>query len=181
VSGPHLVLIGLMGVGKSTVGRRCAERLQRPFIDTDEQVETLVQMPVPVLFATKGEAAFRAVEARALADACASPVPAVIACGGGAVVDPVNRRALDRAGTVVWLQASPQVLTERVGSGDGRPLLAGPVGASRPPQQVTATLERLALLRESAYAAAADLVVDTVGRSADEVAAEVLRVAGLTP
>jgi shikimate kinase len=106
-------------------------------------------------------------------------VPAVIACGGGAVVDPANRRVLDGAGTVVWLQASPEVLTERVGSGDGRPLLAGPAGVPRPPQQVTATLERLALLRESAYAAAADAVVDTIGRSADEVADEVLRVSGV--
>lgn len=173
--GPHLVLIGLMGAGKSTVGRRCATALDRPFVDTDEVVETIARMPVPTLFATRGEAHFRALESRVLEDACASPVPAVIACGGGAVVDARNRRRLEHAGVVVWLQAPPAVLTERVGRGDGRPLLAGPPGAPSRPAPVTATLERLALLRESAYADAADALVDTVGRSPAEVADEVLR------
>ncbi len=174
--GPHLVLIGLMGVGKSTVGRRCATALDRPFVDTDELVETIARMPVPTLFATRGEAHFRALESRVLEDACASPVPAVIACGGGAVVDAKNRRRLERAGLVVWLQAPPAVLTERVGRGDGRPLLAGPAAPRPLPPEVTATLERLALLRESAYADAADAVVDTVGRNPAEVADVVLRV-----
>jgi len=177
VSGPHLILIGLMGVGKSTVGRRCAKKLGRPFVDTDDLVETLAGMPVASVFATQGESTFRALESQALADACASPVPSVIACGGGAIVDAANRRQIERAGTVVWLQAPPEVLTERVGTGDGRPLLVDPAGDPRPRRQVTATLVRLAHLRESAYEAAADLVVDTVGRSPDEVAVEVLRVA----
>jgi shikimate kinase len=179
VSGPHLILIGLMGVGKSTVGRRCAQRLGRPFVDTDDVVEALAGMPVSTLFATEGESTFRALESQALADACASPAPAVIACGGGAVVDAGNRRRLERAGTVVWLQAPANVLSTRVGTGDGRPLLLDPAGEPRPRTHVTATLERLALLRESAYAAAADLVVDTAGRSPDEVAVEVLRVSGV--
>jgi shikimate kinase len=177
VSAPHLILIGLMGVGKSTVGRRCAKKLGRPFVDTDDLVETLAGMPVASVFATQGETTFRALESQALADACASPVPSVIACGGGAIVDAANRRKIERAGTVVWLQAPPEVLTERVGTGDGRPLLVDPARDPRPRRQVTATLVRLALLRESAYEAAADLVVDTVGRSPDEVAVEVLRVA----
>jgi shikimate kinase len=179
VSGEHLILIGLMGVGKSTVGRRCARRLARPFVDTDEVVEALAGMPVPALFATQGESTFRALETQAVADACASPVPAVIACGGGAVVDPINRRAIQSAGTVVWLQAPADVLSTRVGTGDGRPLLVDAAGAPRSRTHVAATLERLALLRESAYAAAADFVVDTVGRSADEVTNEVLRVSGV--
>lgn len=175
----HLVLIGLMGVGKSTVGRRCAGRLDRPFLDTDELVETLAGMPVPDIFATQGEQAFRALESQAVADACASPVPAVIACGGGAVLDPFNRRRLGRAGTVVWLQAPARVLAERVGTGDGRPLLADAAGAPRPRTHVAATLERLANLRDASYADLADVVVDTTARSVDEVVAEVLHVCGV--
>ncbi len=177
--GAHLILIGLMGVGKSTVGRRCAQRLGRPFVDTDDLVEALAGMRVSEVFATRGERAFRALEAQAVADACASPVPAVIACGGGAVMDPENRRGLQRAGTVVWLQAPPEELTDRVGRGDGRPLIADPTGESRARSHVTATLERLALLRESAYAATADVVVDTSDRSPDEVVDDVLLVSGV--
>ncbi|MBV8951679.1 MAG: shikimate kinase, partial [Actinobacteria bacterium] len=87
-----------MGAGKSTVGRRCAAQLGRPFVDTDDLVETLAGMPVKDVFATQGEDAFRALERQAVADACASPVPAVIACGGGAVLDPTNRRRMQHAG-----------------------------------------------------------------------------------
>src|SRR5205807_4432558 len=140
----------------------------------------LAGMPVPDIFATQGERAFRALESQAVADACASPVPAVVACGGGAVLDPSNRRRLGPAGTVVWLQAPAGVLAERVGTGDGRPLLVDPSGAPRAQTHVTATLERLATLREPSYASLADVVVDTAGRSPSEVAAEVLQAAGLT-
>lgn len=177
----HLILIGLMGVGKSTVGRRCAQRLGRPFVDTDDIVETLAGMRVPEVFETQGERAFRVLEAQAVADACASPIPTVIACGGGAVMDADNRRRLRRAGTVVWLQAPAEVLTDRVGAGNGRPLLSDPAGEPRARTHVTATLERLASLRESAYAATADVVVDTTNRSPDEVVDTVLRVGGVAP
>src|SRR5437588_12841943 len=98
MSGDHLILIGLMGVGESTGGDECARLLGRPFVDTDDLVEALAAMTVQEVFATQGEAAFRKIESRAVADACASPVPAVIACGGGAVLDPFNRRRLQHAG-----------------------------------------------------------------------------------
>jgi shikimate kinase len=181
VSGEHLILIGLMGVGKSTVGNQCARLLDRPFVDTDDLVEALAGMTVQEVFATQGETGFRRIESQVLADACASPVPAVIACGGGAVLDPFNRRRLQHAGTVVWLQAPAEVLAERVGTGDGRPLLVGPGGAARARTHVTATLERLASLRESAYASTADVVVDTAGRSPEQVAVDVLEAAELAP
>ncbi|MFN8036010.1 MAG: shikimate kinase [Acidimicrobiia bacterium] len=163
----HLVLVGLMGAGKSTVGRRCAKRLDRPFVDTDELVEQLAGVSVAECFTLLGEAGFRELEQQAVADACASPEPLVIACGGGAVLDGSNRRRLHDAGFVVWLQAPPEVLAERVGGGEDRPLLAG---GSTP----ITTLERLAVIREAAYEAAADAVVDTAGRSIDDVAHAVL-------
>ena len=165
--GPHLLLVGLMGAGKTTVGQRCAELLDRSFVDTDSLVEANTGITVVEIFERDGEAHFRALERDAVADACVSPAPLVIACGGGAVLDPDSRRALHAAGLVVWLQASPAVLGARVGSAADRPLLGGPNGTK-------ATLERLATLRAPAYEAAADVIVDTEGRTVDEVAAAVI-------
>jgi shikimate kinase len=162
----HLVLVGLMGAGKTTVGERCAHRLGRPFVDTDDLVETLAGRPVPELFATDGEAAFRAFEHRAVADACESPVPLVIGCGGGTVLDPTNRRRLHRCGFVVWLQARPDVLSARVDADPrDRPLLAA---GSRP------VLERLAETRAPVYGVVADVAVATDDRTPDQVADAVL-------
>ena len=164
----HLVLVGLMGAGKTTVGERCAELLDRAFLDTDQLVEANTRMGVAEIFAHHGEQQFRVLERDAIADACASPVPLVIACGGGAVLDPENRRQLRTAGVVVWLQASAEVLGARVDAdaGSSRPLLAG-----APP---TATLERLRASREPSYEAVAHVQIDTEGRTVDEVAAAVI-------
>lgn len=158
-----------MGAGKTTVGERCAERLARPFVDTDDVVEATARRSVQELFAEAGESAFRALERDAVRDATASPAAAVIACGGGAVLDPENRRRLREAGTVVWLRATPAVLAQRVDAdGVDRPLLAS--------RGAVATLERLAVVRAAAYEAVADAVVDTDGRTVDEVADAVLEV-----
>ncbi len=165
----HLVLVGLMGAGKTSVGRRCAERLARPFVDTDELVETATGMRVAEVFETRGEEAFRAAERTAVADAAASPEPLVIACGGGAILDPESRRAMRASGFVVWLRASPEVLSARVErQPETRPLLRG--------AQPAATLERLAILRADAYEAAAHAVVDTDHETQDAVADAVLEV-----
>ena len=163
MSGParrHLVLVGLMGAGKSTVGALCATRLGRPFVDTDDLVEVLAGRTVAELFAT-GERAFREAERQAVADASASPTPLVIACGGGAVLDADNRTALRTHGFVVWLRADPSVLADRVrDDGVDRPLLAdGPLP----------TLVRLAETRDAAYRAVADTEVSTEDRTPDAV------------
>ena len=175
--GPHLVLVGLMGVGKTTVGRALARRLERPFVDTDALVEAAAGLPVARIFAEEGEAAFRARERDAVRDACASPDPLVIACGGGAMADPDSRRRARAAGMVVWLRAAPAVLGARVGDARSRPLLAGspagsPVGS--PGSSPAATLDRLAALRDPAYAAVADVEIPTDTRTVDEVVAAVL-------
>jgi shikimate kinase len=163
----HLALIGLMGAGKSSVGARCAELLDRPFVDTDEVVEASLGLTIPEIFAAEGEPGFREHERRAVADVCVSPVPLVIACGGGAVLDAVNRSELRATSVVVWLRAGPEALAERVGDdAENRPLLKE--------RGAAATLALLDVLRAPAYEAAAHAVVETEGRSVDEVAAAVL-------
>ncbi len=161
----HLVLVGLMGAGKSTVGRRCATRLDRPFVDTDELVEAGAGATVEEIFRTDGEAAFRVLERRAIADVSASPTPLVVACGGGAVLDADNRAALRRTGCVVWLDGSPEALAVRVGDGTGRPLLTG---------GVSTRLASLAASREPSYEAAAHARVDTTDLSVDAATDAVL-------
>jgi shikimate kinase len=158
----HLVLVGLMGAGKTTVGERCAELLDRPFLDTDELVVAAAGVPFDVLWAAEGEQGFRVRERIAVADAVASPQPLVISCGGGTVLDPDNRRGLRTRGVVVWLDAPAAALASRLAGDAARPLLAG--------GDRTATLERLAELRAPAYEAAAHLSVDTEGRTVDQVA-----------
>ena len=161
----HLVLVGLMGAGKTTVGEACASRLGRAFVDTDDVVVALAGAPIDQIFATRGEASFRDIERHAVADVCASPEPLVVACGGGTVVDADNRKRLRDAGIVVWLRAPVDVLAARVGDDAARPLLAGdPRG----------TLARLSASREAAYEAAADVTVDTDSRSVAEVCDDVL-------
>jgi shikimate kinase len=163
----HLVLVGLMGAGKTTVGARCAARLERPFVDTDELVETATARTIAEIFESEGERAFRAHEHRAVADAFASPDPLVIACGGGAVVDAENRDLLRARGVVVWLRAGPAVLAGRVGPDGSRPLLSrgGTVDV----------LTDLADVRDAAYRNAAHTVVDTDDLDVEAVVDAVLQ------
>lgn len=97
----HLVLIGMMGVGKSTVGRALARALGRPFLDSDDAVEARSGRTVADIFAADGEAAFRAVEAEVMAALLDDPRPSVIAAAGGSVLDAGTRERLRSAGTVV--------------------------------------------------------------------------------
>jgi shikimate kinase len=166
--GDHVVLVGLMGSGKSTVGRLVAARLGRPFVDSDEQVEVATGRSVREIWRTDGEEAFRRHEAEALAAAVQQERPSVIAAAGGTVLDAGNREVLREAGVVVWLQADPAVLAERAVSGDHRPLLDDdPVGV----------LARMSDERGDLYREVATHVVDVAGRSADEVADEVVGLA----
>jgi shikimate kinase len=145
----HVVLVGLMGVGKSTVGRRLAKELQRPFADVDEQVELQVGLTIPAIFRTHGEARFRQVEADVLADLLGRPAPLVVAAGGGAVTGAANRARLGGA-YVVWLQASAAFLAGRTDPRH-RPLLA---------DDPATTLARLLAERTPLYEQVADVVVD---------------------
>ena len=163
----HLVLVGLMGSGKTTVARIAAERLGRRVVDSDAVIEKATGRTVREIFADDGEDAFRTLESAALLDALASPIPAVIAAAGGVVLREENRAALkESSARVVWLCASPALLVERAASGGHRPLLdSDPAG----------TLQRMHDQRNELYREVADAVVLVDNRSPNEVAEAVLR------
>jgi shikimate kinase len=160
----RVLLVGMMGAGKSTVAALLAAQLGWPVIDTDTIVERKAGATVAEIFARDGEGVFRAAEAGAISDLQTCGQPLVVSVGGGAVVSEANRVALRAAGTVVWLRARPATLAARVGSGESRPLL------SRGGLEPEAALGQLAAEREGCYRDAADLVVDVDDASADEVA-----------
>jgi shikimate kinase/3-dehydroquinate synthase len=169
VSAPEstLLLGGFMGAGKSTVGRLVAELAGVAFVDLDALIEAEAGATIPEIFATRGEAAFRALEATALERALSLATPQVIALGGGALLDgPTRRRALERA-TVVTLTASARTLAERT-PGQGRPLLDG--AADR-----EARIGELLRARNPAYAEAHARVA-TDDRAPAEIARAVLAV-----
>lgn len=144
-TGQPIVLVGLMGAGKSTVGRRLAARLGLPFVDADAEIETAAGMSIADIFDRFGEPYFRDGERRVIARLMDGE-RRVIATGGGAFVDAETRAAILDTGYAVWLDAAPAVLAERVARRDTRPLLRG--GDPR------AVLEELARARNPFYAMA---------------------------
>jgi shikimate kinase len=155
----NIILAGFMATGKSSVGRRLAVRLGYEFVDLDTLIEAEAGMPVPQIFETQGQAAFRELEARMVQQA-AGRTGCVIATGGGAIVDSRNLETLKRSGVVIALTADPEIILSRIGGAEDRPMLRG--GEKR---------ERIRLLleeRAAAYAKA-DLTVDTSDRTVDEV------------
>lgn len=164
----HVLLIGLSGSGKSTVGRIVAEGMRRPFYDTDAEVERRTGTSVPAIFAKRGEGAFRAEERAALCAALARGVPSVIAVAGGAVIDPEARRRIRAGNVVVWLDMTPHAIAARVGAAEGRPLLeADPAGS----------LRRLDARRRPIYADLSDCAVQADFRPPEVLAEAVLRAA----
>jgi len=161
----RVVLVGMMGAGKTTVGRELAARLGWRFLDTDVLVEEATGSTVAELFATAGEEAFRSEEARQLARALSSEGPAVVSAAGGVVVAPANRAQLASARAVVWLRAAPATLAARVGSGEGRPLLA---------DDPAAALAELDAVRRPLYGEVADVVVDVDDLDASTVVDRIL-------
>jgi shikimate kinase len=150
-SNPHVVLVGLSGTGKTSIGRLVAQRLDMPLFDTDSGIEERTGRTVREVFANDGEARFREIEAEVIADALAAAEPTVIAAGGGAVVTATTRERL-RAPDVfcVWLAADPAFLASRAAGKTHRPLLDDdPVGS----------LTRLARERQPWFESVADAVV----------------------
>lgn len=117
-----VVLVGLMGAGKSTIGKRVAQMLGVNFIDADTEIETVSRMTIPELFERYGEPEFRDLERRVIRRILRTG-PKVLATGGGAFMNEQTRRAIARAGVSVWLKAELDVLMERVGRKSNRPLL----------------------------------------------------------
>lgn len=151
-----VVLVGMMGVGKSSVGRKLSSLLHMPFVDADEEIETAAQMSIPEIFAQYGEAYFRDGERRVIARLIDGPgTRTVIATGGGAFVNEETRALILERAIAVWLDSDVNTLLERVGRKDNRPLLK-----QGDPREI---LTRLKAERESAYAQAPIHVQSTSG------------------
>lgn len=146
-----VVLVGLMGAGKSAIGRRLASRLGIPFVDADEEIESAAGCSISDIFEIHGEAAFRDGERRVIARLLNRP-PHVLATGGGAFMDPETRMAIRACGISVWLRADLELLVSRVSRRNNRPLLAG-----GDPREI---LQRLMNERHPIYAEA-DVVVES--------------------
>ena len=152
----NIFLVGLMGAGKTTVGRLLARRLKLRFFDSDQEIERRCGVKVPLIFEIEGEAGFRGREEQAIAELTAME-GIVLATGGGAVLACDSRRHLASRGTVVYLNARPEDLYERVRHDRNRPLLATADPLER--------LRELHAAREAVYRGIADLVVDTGAQS----------------
>lgn len=149
-TGKPIVLVGLMGAGKSTVGRRLAHRMHLPFVDADTEIETAAGMTISDIFERFGEPHFRDGERRVIARLI-DGTPKVIATGGGAFLNDATRALILDQAIAVWLDAEPAVLAERVRKRDTRPLLHG-----KDPEVV---LTELAKIRNPFYALAPIRVV----------------------
>ncbi|MBX3725453.1 MAG: shikimate kinase [Xanthomonadales bacterium] len=145
----HIALVGPTGAGKSSIGRALADLLGRPFVDLDHAIEATAGARVALIFEHEGESGFRRRESEALARALAAPLPSLIACGGGVVLDPGNRARLREHALVVHLAATIEEQLGRLARDRQRPLLQVPDRRAR--------LESLAEQREPLYGATAHL------------------------
>ena len=161
----NLILVGMMGAGKTTVGRMLARRLKRPFHDSDLEIERRCGVRIPLIFDIEGEAGFRAREAQVIAELSGLEA-IVLATGGGVVLSEQNRRRLAARGKVVYLHARPAHLWLRVRHDRNRPLLAGPGPQKR--------LEDLYAERDPLYREVADIVIDTGKQSVQRLCKDLL-------
>ena len=159
-----IVLVGLMGAGKSTVGRRLGQKLALPFLDADHEIEAAAGMTIPDIFSIHGESYFRDGERRVIARLLQEG-PLVLATGGGAFMSEETRVRIREAGVSVWLRADLDVLMRRVRKRQNRPLLANP--------DPEGTMRRLIDLRYPVYATA-DLTVDSHEAPHDRVVHDVI-------
>ena len=139
-----IVLVGMMGSGKSSVGRRLATRLGLPFVDADTEIETAAGMTIPEIFAQRGETEFRNGERRVIIRILTTRAPLVLATGGGAFMNAETRARIADLGISIWLKAEPDVLMRRVRKRSNRPLLQ-----TADPEE---TLRRMLGEREPVYA-----------------------------
>lgn len=147
----NIYLVGLMGAGKTTIGRQLAKRLGRTFVDSDHEIEVRTGVGIPLIFEIEGEAGFRKREAQIIAE-LTQREDIVLATGGGVVLDPQNRACLHRNGVVVYLCVQPRQLWERTRHDSGRPLLQV--------DDPLARIEELYAQRDPLYREIADIVVE---------------------
>jgi shikimate kinase len=160
----RILLVGMMGSGKTTTGALLARRLGWSFLDSDAEIEKATGKTVPEILEESGEPAFRA-EEKAVLEAALSIEHSVVAVAGGAVLDSDSAEKILASGLVVWLRADPETLARRVGDGRGRPLLGNDPGQA---------LRRLDAVRRPLYEALASIVVDVDDLAPAAVAAAVV-------
>ena len=156
-------LVGLMGAGKTTVGKQLAKRLDKTFLDCDRELEQRTGVTIPVIFELEGEAGFRAREEAVIAD-LSTQRDVVLATGGGAVLSARNREALRRQGTVIYLRANVDDLWRRTRHDKSRPLLQTPDPRIK--------LKELFEQRDPLYREVADIVIDTGDQSVQKLVRE---------
>ena len=167
----NIALIGFMGSGKSTIGKRLARRLQREFIETDRLIEQRARMPINGIFQERGEPGFRDLEEGVIKDVAATAQNAVIACGGGIVLRQANIDLLKKSSFVVYLETDTSTLQHRLVVGRKRPLL------NRPDRD--RVIGDLHEARRPLYQAAADLTVKTGNRPFAAVISEIVEKLGI--
>ena len=161
----NIYLVGPMGVGKTTVGRKFAELAGRQFYDVDHEVEARTGTTIPIIFEIEGEEGFRAWESRVLGE-LAGKDHAVIATGGGAVIRPENRQLMNQSGTVIYLHADVNTQLRRTRYCKNRPILQN--------NDRREILAHLMQQREPLYRDVADIVVSTDNRPAYKIARQVM-------
>ena len=164
LGGRSIVFVGLMGAGKTAIGRKVATVLSLPFVDSDHEIESVSRMTIPDLFERYGETEFRALEQRVILRVLENG-PQILSTGGGAFMNAQTREAIAGHGVSVWLKAELDLLMDRVSKKQNRPLLKNP--------DPRAVLERLMGERYPVYATA-DLTVPTRDERKEVIAAEVL-------
>lgn len=160
----NIYFIGLMGAGKTTIGRLLAKQLGREFYDSDHEVERKTGVKIPLIFELEGEPGFRKRETAAIEE-LSQMDNVVVATGGGAVLLEENRAFLKNTGKIIYLRAKVNDLYQRTRSDKSRPLLQG----ASPKQK----LEQLYTMRDPIYTALADYIVDTGAQSANEITARI--------
>ena len=163
---PRIFLVGPMGAGKTTIGRRLALVLQRDFLDSDQEIEQRAGANIPLIFEVEGETGFRTREKAMIAELTQRPA-IVLATGGGAILDPDNRRCLVRRGFVVYLQTSVNEQLSRTCHDHHRPLLQTADPRTR--------LESLLAIRDPLYREAADLIVTSDGQSPRAIVQKIIK------
>ncbi len=161
----NIILIGFMGTGKSTIGRKLSRTFGYPLIDTDQMIVEQEGLPIPEIFADRGEEAFRDLETRVLRS-LSRHSGHIIATGGGIIGRPENRTLLRKLGYVVWLVASPSEILARTARNNNRPLLN-----NDHPEE---TIRKLLEIRTPLYRATAHLAIETDQLSFDEVATGII-------
>lgn len=156
-----IILIGYMGCGKSTVGKRLSYARRTPFLDTDKLIERKVNMTISELFEKEGEEYFRDLETNCIKDLLKENGQYIIAVGGGLALREENRRLLKELGTVIYLQANWETIYERVKKDTTRPLLQG----DNPQEKIRSMMAK----RAPIYQSAADIIIDVDNKSYEEI------------